>query len=148
MKIYTSVASILIESALPFSILGIVYGVYVGNGQAPQVALGIIWGSFFVSLVSVRGSRIKVSLIASQALSPQLIILRVAMGRAWSSKTSSMFTMPTIVAGKDSHVKTTLNFDSEESQGKSRTASDESVGESKNSPVIFGNSFTDMNVRA
>jgi len=56
--------------------------------------------------------------------------------------------MPTIVAGKDSHVKTTLNFDSEASQGKSRTASDESVGESKNSPVIFGNSFTDMNVRA
>jgi len=49
LKIYTGVASILIESALPFSILGIVYGVYVGNGKAPQVALGIIWGAFFVS---------------------------------------------------------------------------------------------------
>jgi len=109
--------------------LGIVYGVYVGNGKPPQVALGIIWGSFF-------------------ALSPQLIILRVAMGRAWSTKTSAMLTTPTIVdpnTGKDSQVKTTFNF--EASQRQSTTY--EPVGESKNTLVISGNSFsTDTNVRA
>ena len=63
LKIYTGVASILIESALPFSILGIVYGVYVGNGKAPQVALGSIWGSFVVSPVAVQRSQIKISII-------------------------------------------------------------------------------------
>ena len=62
-KIYTGIASILIESALPFSILGIVYGVYVGNGKAPQVALGSIWGSFVVSPVAVQRSQIKISII-------------------------------------------------------------------------------------
>jgi hypothetical protein len=69
------------------------------------------------------------------------------MGRAWSTKTSAMLTMPTIVnpnTEKDSQVKTTFNF--EASQGKSTTY--ESVGESKNTLVISGNSFTDMNVPA
>jgi hypothetical protein len=65
LKIYTGVISILVESALPFSILGIVYGVYVGIGKAPQVALGIIWSAFFVSrvAVTVQLSRIEVLLM-------------------------------------------------------------------------------------
>ncbi|KAH9485865.1 hypothetical protein JR316_0002780 [Psilocybe cubensis] len=76
-KVYTGAASILVESALPFSILGIIFAVYTSKGQAPQVALGFIWGTFF-------------------ALSPQLIILRVAMGRAWSSNTEDKITTSSI----------------------------------------------------
>lgn len=48
-KVYTGAASILVESALPFSILGIVFAVYTSKNLAPQIALGFIWGTFFVS---------------------------------------------------------------------------------------------------
>ncbi|PPQ94122.1 hypothetical protein CVT25_007916 [Psilocybe cyanescens] len=48
-KVYTGAASILIESALPFSILGIIFAVYTAKNLAPQEALAFIWGTFFVS---------------------------------------------------------------------------------------------------
>jgi len=72
-RVYTSAAAILIESALPFSILGIVFAVESAKNEPPQEALAFIWGTFF-------------------ALSPQLIILRVAMGRAWSDNTEKKLT--------------------------------------------------------
>lgn len=69
------------------------------------------------------------------------------MGHAWSSKTSSILTVPMVVVpntGKNFQIKTPLKLKS--SQGELRTGY-ESVGELKNSLVISGNSFTDQEVR-
>jgi len=67
---HTSVVAILVESALPFTILGILCAIYFGKQQAPELALAVVWGSFV-------------------PISSQLIILRVAMGRAWTKETST-----------------------------------------------------------
>ncbi|KAH7918123.1 hypothetical protein BV22DRAFT_1134841 [Leucogyrophana mollusca] len=67
-RTYTGVISILVESALPFTILGVAYlAAYVQNSPT-ATALGFVWGNVVV-------------------VSPQLIILRVAMGVAWSKDT-------------------------------------------------------------
>ncbi|KAJ7240190.1 hypothetical protein C8J57DRAFT_1371741, partial [Mycena rebaudengoi] len=70
--VYVGVTAILVESAAPFTLLGIEYLVtYIRND--PQVlAFADVWGMFC-------------------ALSPQMIILRVAMGSAWSSKTMTQY---------------------------------------------------------
>jgi len=68
------------------------------------------------------------------------------MGRAWSTNTSTILTMPIIFdsnTGKNSQVvKTSLNL--EAGPGESRTAY-ELAGESKNTLASLGN---DMDVRA
>jgi hypothetical protein len=81
-QVYTSAAAILIESALPFSILGIVFAVESAKNEPPQEALAFIWGIFF-------------------AISPQLIILRVAMGRAWSEDTQTKMKQTTTMVFKN-----------------------------------------------
>ena len=48
---YTSVVAILVESALPFTVLGILCAIYFGKQQAPELAFAIVWGSFVVSKV-------------------------------------------------------------------------------------------------
>ncbi|KAK1226955.1 hypothetical protein PQX77_010023 [Marasmius sp. AFHP31] len=68
-RMYTSVIAIMVESAAPFTILGIVYVVAYARHSPTSIAFVQIWGDFC-------------------ALSPQLIILRVAMGHAWSKDTS------------------------------------------------------------
>ncbi|KAF8806972.1 hypothetical protein BYT27DRAFT_7256979 [Phlegmacium glaucopus] len=69
---HTGIVAILVESALPLSILGILCAVYFGNQDVPGIAFVTVWGGFV-------------------PISSQLIILRVAMGRAWTSDTSSKF---------------------------------------------------------
>ncbi|TFK71054.1 hypothetical protein BDN72DRAFT_895911 [Pluteus cervinus] len=64
-KTYTTVIAILVESALPFTVLGIALAVLLGVDSPGTLSLSIIWGSYV-------------------GIAPQLIILRVAMGRAWS----------------------------------------------------------------
>jgi hypothetical protein len=49
---HTSVVAILVESALPFTILGILCAVYFGKQEAPELAFAVVWGSFVVSKVS------------------------------------------------------------------------------------------------
>ncbi|KAH7912740.1 hypothetical protein BJ138DRAFT_1003780 [Hygrophoropsis aurantiaca] len=67
-RTYMGVISIIVESSLPFTILGIAYlALYIQNSPS-QTALGFVWGSIVV-------------------LSPQLIILRVSMGVAWNKDT-------------------------------------------------------------
>jgi len=62
---YTGLLSVLVESALPFTALGIVYlAVYIRN-LPEELAMADIWGAIV-------------------ALSPQAIILRVAMGAGWT----------------------------------------------------------------
>jgi len=70
---YTSVVAILVESSLPLSVLGVAFAVTLGKNFSPVVALSDIWGSFL-------------------AFSPQLIILRVAMGQAWTERTAPELT--------------------------------------------------------
>ncbi|KAJ3541600.1 hypothetical protein NMY22_g3822 [Coprinellus aureogranulatus] len=73
---YTGVVAILIESALPLSVFGLIYavtGMAVGIGSSTNM-VGIeaathILGVFYLSFL---------------ALSPQLIIFRVTLGRSWT----------------------------------------------------------------
>ncbi|KAJ3508977.1 hypothetical protein NLJ89_g5464 [Agrocybe chaxingu] len=62
------IIAILIESALPFSVFGIALSILYGLGSQTTVAFADIWGNMV-------------------GISPQLIILRVAMGRAWTKET-------------------------------------------------------------
>ncbi|KAJ2923186.1 hypothetical protein H1R20_g13909, partial [Candolleomyces eurysporus] len=63
-RVYTDIVAILVESALPFSVQGIVAGVAKAIGYDGSDALNEAWFAFC-------------------ALSPQLIIFRVMTGRAW-----------------------------------------------------------------
>ncbi|KAF8880098.1 hypothetical protein CPB84DRAFT_1656811, partial [Gymnopilus junonius] len=67
---YTGVISMLVESAAPLSVAGIAFAVCVAKGSLGFVPLADVWGALAV-------------------FSPQLIILRAAMGRAWSENTAN-----------------------------------------------------------
>ncbi|KIJ53319.1 hypothetical protein M422DRAFT_43020 [Sphaerobolus stellatus SS14] len=70
--VYAGVVAILVEAAVPTTVLGIIFAVLEGRNLIESVALSILWGTFI-------------------AISPQLIILRVAMGRGWTDATVSQF---------------------------------------------------------
>ncbi|KAA1470526.1 hypothetical protein DENSPDRAFT_836344 [Dentipellis sp. KUC8613] len=74
-KMYTSIMAILVESALPFSVLGIGFVVTYAKSSPTEFAFACVWGTFC-------------------AVSPQLIILRVAMGAGWSKETVAQVTNP------------------------------------------------------
>ncbi|KAJ7482630.1 hypothetical protein FB451DRAFT_1029873 [Mycena latifolia] len=67
-KKYTGRLAILVESAMPFTLLGIGYLVTYIRGAPESLSFADIWGCFV-------------------SLSPQAIILRVAMGGAWTKET-------------------------------------------------------------
>ncbi|KAJ7178756.1 hypothetical protein C8R43DRAFT_974361 [Mycena crocata] len=69
-KKYTGLVAILVESALPFTLLGIGYLVTYTKQVPESLAWAGVWGCFVT-------------------LSPQAIILRVAMGAAWTQETVS-----------------------------------------------------------
>ena len=46
---HTGIVAILVESALPFTILGILCAIYFGKQEAPELAFAVVWGSFVVS---------------------------------------------------------------------------------------------------
>ena len=48
---HTSIVAILVESALPFTVLGILCAIYFGKQQAPELAFAFVWGAFVVSKV-------------------------------------------------------------------------------------------------
>jgi len=76
---YTGTVAILVESALPFTVLGIAYLATYIQGVPSATAVGIVWGTFVV-------------------LTPQLIILRVASGVAWSRDMASNISLTTLHA--------------------------------------------------
>ncbi len=87
-KLYTSVASILIESAAPYSITGIIFLVPYARGDLVSVALGQVWAKCTVRHPLMFESLQITSLIfAHQCLAPQLIVLRVVSDRAWTRDT-------------------------------------------------------------
>jgi len=67
-KKYTGLIAILVESALPFTLLGVCYLALYIKDLPESLAFADIWGCFV-------------------SLSPQAIILRVAMGGAWTKET-------------------------------------------------------------
>jgi hypothetical protein len=70
---YTGMVPILVESALPFTVLGVAFiAVYVRTLPS-ELALAFIWGTFC-------------------AISPQMIILRVSMGHGWARNTMVQLT--------------------------------------------------------
>ncbi|KAF8902734.1 hypothetical protein CPB84DRAFT_1846104 [Gymnopilus junonius] len=74
----------LVESALPMSVFGIVLAVFFGKSLAADIACSDVWAGLV-------------------AIAPQLIILRVAMGRAWMRNPASHFvTSHSIAFGGDS----------------------------------------------
>jgi len=46
---YAGVVAVLVESALPFTILGIIFAVLLGKGMVEDIAFAVIWGSFVVN---------------------------------------------------------------------------------------------------
>ncbi|THH32296.1 hypothetical protein EUX98_g1893 [Antrodiella citrinella] len=67
-KLYTGVAAILIESAAPYTAMGILFLPFYARGDDVVVAMGQVWS--------------KLTCIA-----PQMIILRVVSGKAWNRDT-------------------------------------------------------------
>ncbi|KAF8902248.1 hypothetical protein CPB84DRAFT_1776300 [Gymnopilus junonius] len=61
---YTSVASILVESAAPYSMVGIMFLIPYALGNGTAISFGQVWAKI-------------------ACLSPQLIVLRVVTGKAW-----------------------------------------------------------------
>jgi len=71
-KTYTNVIAIMIESALPFTLLGIATIIPYALQHDTAIAIGQVWAKFM-------------------CLSPQLIVLRVVMGKAWSKETVNRY---------------------------------------------------------
>jgi hypothetical protein len=97
-SLLSGLAAIFVESIALFSIIGLVVSI-IGFIDS-QLALSIlyIWYALGVSIVtSISWQLYKLKLRArvyfyySQLLSPQLIILRVALGLAWTRKTVIVF---------------------------------------------------------
>ncbi|KAK7468587.1 hypothetical protein VKT23_003091 [Stygiomarasmius scandens] len=72
-KMYSSVMSVMIESALPFTVFGIAYVISYARHSPTSIAFVQVWGDF-------------------AALSPQLIILRISMGKGWTRDTVDRIT--------------------------------------------------------
>jgi hypothetical protein len=92
---YTSIAAIVIESATPFTLLGIAYLITYQRHSNVSLAFVQVWGDFCVSatllprvLLPSNGEML-INDPCSQALSPQFIILRVAMGKGWTKGTTA-----------------------------------------------------------
>ncbi|THV02665.1 hypothetical protein K435DRAFT_749067 [Dendrothele bispora CBS 962.96] len=75
-EVYTGIIAIIIESALPFALLGIVLAVLLGKNESVVLVFTSVWG--------VMG-----------AVSPMLIILRLAMGQGWTKTTATEVTTGT-----------------------------------------------------
>ncbi|KAL0578483.1 hypothetical protein V5O48_003532 [Marasmius crinis-equi] len=90
-KMYTSIIAIMVESAAPFTVLGIIYVITYARHSPTSIAFVQVWGDFC-------------------ALSPQLIILRVAMGQAWSKETCGRLTSTHITFAESETEKTDTFF--------------------------------------
>lgn len=56
----TGIVPICVESALPFTVLGILYAIYFGKQQEPGLAFGIVWCGFLVG--SSLNEKVKIQL--------------------------------------------------------------------------------------
>ncbi|TFK42237.1 hypothetical protein BDQ12DRAFT_677854 [Crucibulum laeve] len=63
-KMYTSISTMLIESAAPYTLVGIMFLIPYARGSQTSISFGQVWAKL-------------------SCLSPQLIVLRVVTGKAW-----------------------------------------------------------------
>ncbi|KAJ8090151.1 hypothetical protein PM082_018736 [Marasmius tenuissimus] len=68
-RMYTGPVAIFIESALPFSVLGVIFAILLGKGIAVYAIFSAVWGSYV-------------------GIAPLLIIHRMASGKAWTRNTA------------------------------------------------------------
>ncbi|KAL0066823.1 hypothetical protein AAF712_006226 [Marasmius tenuissimus] len=68
-RMYTGPVAIFIESALPFSVLGVIFAILLGKGVAVYAIFSAVWGSYV-------------------GIAPLLIIHRMASGKAWTRNTA------------------------------------------------------------
>ncbi|ESK86671.1 hypothetical protein Moror_9670 [Moniliophthora roreri MCA 2997] len=94
---YTSAVSIIVESALPFSILGIIFAILLGKGNTVYMIFNGIWGTY-------------------AGLAPLLIIHRVALGRAWSKDTANQIMSTTLNFAQQANDSTVHVSDLEKTQ--------------------------------
>ena len=93
---YTSVVAMLIESAAPNSIVGIGLIIVAAQNGPLISSFAFVWNVFCVEsesshahFASTPGANLtELCLSFRQSLSPQIIILRVAMGRGWLKQTA------------------------------------------------------------
>ncbi|TFY62667.1 hypothetical protein EVG20_g6619 [Dentipellis fragilis] len=92
---YTSIVAIFVESALPLSLLSIGLIIVYAIGSPAELAVAFVWAVFCVCpVIGFSAFRSGLIVIECQATSPQLIILRVAMGLGWSKEVVSQVTHP------------------------------------------------------
>ncbi|PPQ73987.1 LOW QUALITY PROTEIN: hypothetical protein CVT26_006356 [Gymnopilus dilepis] len=72
-KDFTGVIALLVEAALPLSVCGIAFAAFVARGFYLTVPVAHVWGMLV-------------------AISPQIIISRVAVGRGWTSEVATAST--------------------------------------------------------
>ncbi|KAH6907481.1 hypothetical protein BKA70DRAFT_1283124 [Coprinopsis sp. MPI-PUGE-AT-0042] len=104
LRIYLGVVAILVESALPLALSGIVFAAFSGVSSTPRNRAGrnialLLWFTF-------------------NALSPQMIIFRVTTGRSWVGRPSPLGPRRTRVG----EVSTGINFSHESHPERSEVA--------------------------
>jgi len=120
-RMYTSVVAMLIESAAPISILGTGLIIVAAQNGPLLSSFAFVWTVFCVEsdsshahFVSTPNANLtELCLHSCQSLSPQVIILRVAMGRGWLKQTGDEIST-TLVFAKSATTH-------EQSQGVHRT---------------------------
>jgi len=74
LRTHTGLVSMMVEGTIPFTFIGIAYAISEVTDNVSQICLSRVWMSFCV-------------------LSQQFIILRIAMGTAWSEETMAQVTL-------------------------------------------------------
>ncbi|KAK0499156.1 hypothetical protein EDD18DRAFT_1070706 [Armillaria luteobubalina] len=69
-RIYTGILALLVESVLPYSFFGVIFAITYGRNMDVAPAFRFVWGTF-------------------GAMSPQIIIFRVASGQGWTHEMAS-----------------------------------------------------------
>ena len=96
---YTNIAAMILESATPYGIISFIFLVlYTTNNTAALLFIPLLVqvqvGDFSVEIMIIR------LILISQCISPILIILRVARGRAWTNDTISNSNLSRLKSGK------------------------------------------------
>ncbi|KAI0947266.1 hypothetical protein AcV7_009730 [Taiwanofungus camphoratus] len=90
-KMYTNVAAMMVEPALPYSLVSLIYIILYGMRNTAQ--------SLFLAL-----------LVQAECTAPELIVLRVVSGRAWSTSTRSQEPMSEIQFNSEAQTESISNM--------------------------------------
>ncbi|KAK0432647.1 hypothetical protein EV421DRAFT_2089272 [Armillaria borealis] len=82
-KMYTGILALLVESVLPYSLFGVIFAITYGRNMDVAPGFLFIWGTF-------------------GAMSPQIIIFRVALGQGWTQQMASQLSSIMFTASGDS----------------------------------------------